>query len=255
MEKTVIAYYSATGNTLSLAKRFENAELVDIIRINEGNAVLSDDISRLGIFFPVYMGGVPYPVREFIKNTLGERDNSELKYVFSLITCGSGGKCAEWMIDRALQDIGIGLSYTLSIRYPDTYLPLVKKVPDEDTTKEILEKSEERIQKAIRDIEKEEIRLSSKPVMGKMMVKIISKTGPDKKDKNMIVSNKCIRCGTCVSICPSNNITLSDDKAIIGDKCLHCYSCYSRCPEEAITYEGRTGHYKGLVTTEELKRR
>ena len=35
MEKTVIAYYTGTGNTLALAKRFEGVKLVDIIKINE----------------------------------------------------------------------------------------------------------------------------------------------------------------------------------------------------------------------------
>ena len=156
MEKTVIAYYTGTGNTLELAKRIKGAELVDIIKINEGNATLDDDITRLGIFFPVYMGGVPYPVREIISNTLNGRDNSSLQYVFSLITCGSGGKNAEWMLDRSLQDIGIGLSYALSIRYPDSYLPLVSKVPDENKTKEILSKAEEKIEKAL-DLNKESI--------------------------------------------------------------------------------------------------
>ena len=36
MDKTVICVYSGTGNTLSLAKRFNGAEILDIIRINEG---------------------------------------------------------------------------------------------------------------------------------------------------------------------------------------------------------------------------
>ena len=53
MEKTVIAYDTGTGNTLELAKRIKGAKLVDIIRINEGNATFDDDITRLGIFFPV----------------------------------------------------------------------------------------------------------------------------------------------------------------------------------------------------------
>ena len=193
MEKTVIAYYTGTGNTLELAKRIKGAELVDIIKINEGNATLDDDITRLGIFFPVYMGGVPYPVREFISNTLNGRDNSSLQYVFSLITCGSGGKNAEWMLDRSLQDIGIGLSYALSIRYPDSYLPLVSKVPDENKTKEILGKAEEKIEKALEDIEKEEIRLPSKPILGKIMSKMVSKTGPSAKDKKMSVGTDCTR--------------------------------------------------------------
>ena len=34
MDKTVICVYSGTGNTLSLAKRFNGAEILDIIRIN-----------------------------------------------------------------------------------------------------------------------------------------------------------------------------------------------------------------------------
>ena len=255
MEKTVIAYYTATGNTLELAKRIKGAELVDIIKINEGNATLDDDITRLGIFFPVYMGGVPYPVREFVSNTLNGRDNSSLQYVFSLITCGSDGKNAEWMLDRSLQDIGIGLSYALSIRYPDSYLPLVSKVPDENKTKEILGKAEEKIEKALEDIEKEEIRLPSKPILGKIMSKMVSKTGPSAKDKKMSVGTDCVRCGTCASICPSGNIVIGEKKAEIGDKCLHCYACYNFCPNGAIKYEGRNDHYKGLVKTEELKRR
>lgn len=255
MEKTVIAYYTGTGNTLALAKRFEGVKLVDIIKINEKTASLDDDISRLGIFFPVYMGGIPYPVREFIENTLKERDNSELKYVFSLLTCGSGGKGAEWMIDRALQEIGIGLSYTLSIRYPDSYLPLIKKVPDIDKTKEILDKAEDLIQKAITDIEKEEIKLPRKPMFGRMMIKMTSKTGPSSKDKKMSVGENCIGCGLCASVCPSDNISIVDNKAVLGDKCLHCYACYNFCPNSAIKYQGRFSRYKPIVDIEELKRR
>ena len=255
MEKTVIVYYTGTGNTLALAKRFHGAKLLDIIRINEGTEVLDEDIERLGIFFPVYMGGVPYPVREFIHKTLGERDNSGLKYVFSLLTCGSSGKSAEWIMDRLLQEIGIGISYTQSFRYPESYLPLIKNIPDEAKTKEILDKAEDKIKKAILDIENEEIKLPGKPLFGKLMAKISSKTGPDKKDKNMSVDDSCILCGLCKSICPSNNITMGEKKAIIGDGCLHCYACYNNCPKEAIKYAGRSGHYKSLVKVEELKRR
>ena len=51
MDKTVICVYSGTGNTLSLAKRFNGAEILDIIRINEGREELPEDTVRLGIFF------------------------------------------------------------------------------------------------------------------------------------------------------------------------------------------------------------
>ena len=158
-------------------------------------------------------------------------------------------------MDRLLQEIGIGISYTQSFRYPDSYLPLIKNIPDEAKTKEILDKAEDKIKKAILDIENEEIKLPGKPLFGKLMAKISSKTGPDKKDKNMSVDDSCILCGLCQSICPSNNITMGEKKAIIGDGCLHCYACYNNCPKEAIKYTGRSGHYKSLVKVEELKRR
>lgn len=255
MEKTVIAYYSATGNTLSLAKRIKDAELVDIVKVNEGKASIDQDTTRLGIFFPVYMGGVPYPVRKFIQETLAPRDNSNLGYIFSLITCGSSGKGAEWMIDRMLQEVGLGLSYGLSIKYPDCYLPLVRNIPNEEKTKEIMEKSEEKIKKALDETEKEEIRLPGKPLFGKIMMKMALKTGPGRKDEKMSVGENCIGCGTCASICPENNIVIKDGKAEINNKCLHCYACYNFCPQNAILYKGRSGQYKGLVETKELRRR
>ena len=111
------------------------------------------------------------------------------------------------------------------------------------------------MQNNIEDIEKEEIRLPSKPILGKIMSKMVSKTGPSAKDKKMSVGTDCVRCGTCASICPSGNIVIGEKKAEIGDKCLHCYACYNFCPNGAIKYEGRNDHYKGLVKTEELKRR
>lgn len=255
MEKTVICYFSATGNTLELAKRFKDAELLDIVLINEGKAEISEDTTRLGIFFPVYMGGLPYPVRKFIKEYLEKRDNSRLGYVFSLLTCGSGGKTAEWILDRMLQENGIALSYTSSFRYPDVYLPLIKTIPDEEKTREILSSSDEAIRKAVDEIEREEIKLSRKPFFGKIAKKLSEKTRPTAPDEKMSVGPECVGCGTCASICPERNITIENGRARLGEMCLHCYACYNRCPMNAIVYKGRSGQYKGLVSTEELRRR
>ena len=255
MDKTVICVYSGTGNTLSLAKRFNGAEILDIIRINEGREELPEDTVRLGIFFPVYMGGVPYPVREFIDKSLSSRDNSSLGYIFALITCGGGGKNAEWIIDRLLQEKGLGLSYALSIKFPDYYMPLVKKLPDEEKTKEILDKAESKIKKAIEDIEKEEIRLPRKPLFGKTIMKFSSRVTPSPVDSKMKTGEKCIGCGFCASICPEGNIEVKEGKADFGEKCLHCYACYNFCPNKAIEYEGREDRIRSLVKAEELKRR
>lgn len=52
----------------------------------------------------------------------------------------------------------------------------------------------------------------------------------------MIDKNKCISCGTCVSICPVGAISFdSDAKAVIDKtKCIHCGACEASCPVGAI---------------------
>jgi len=49
---------------------------------------------------------------------------------------------------------------------------------------------------------------------------------------------KCTGCGTCVSECPSEAISMSEEKAVIGaEECLDCEVCVDACPEEAISME------------------
>ncbi len=52
----------------------------------------------------------------------------------------------------------------------------------------------------------------------------------------MVNKNKCIGCGSCISICPVEAIDFDDDgKAKIDpNKCIKCGSCEATCPVEAI---------------------
>lgn len=58
--------------------------------------------------------------------------------------------------------------------------------------------------------------------------------------KPVIIRNKCIKCGLCVKICPSNPKALSwlngKDKPPIYNYslCFRCYCCQEMCPERAI---------------------
>ncbi|MEM0100678.1 MAG: 4Fe-4S binding protein [Candidatus Methanomethyliaceae archaeon] len=49
---------------------------------------------------------------------------------------------------------------------------------------------------------------------------------------------KCIRCGTCVKICPVNAISFNpiiDEKPLVDiKKCILCELCASHCPTDAI---------------------
>lgn len=61
----------------------------------------------------------------------------------------------------------------------------------------------------------------------------------------------CIKCGTCIKVCPSGAIRIKDDKFYIDlKKCIFCGNCSFYCPVKAIKmtkdYELATDDTDGL---------
>lgn len=49
------------------------------------------------------------------------------------------------------------------------------------------------------------------------------------------ITDECISCGSCQSVCPVEAISEGDDKYLIDAKlCTDCGSCAEQCPVEAI---------------------
>jgi len=48
--------------------------------------------------------------------------------------------------------------------------------------------------------------------------------------------DKCQTCGTCVSVCNFNAVSIVDDKTVVNyDKCFGCGACQTKCPNDAIS--------------------
>ncbi len=56
------------------------------------------------------------------------------------------------------------------------------------------------------------------------------------------ITNECIGCGSCESVCPFGAISMKDDKAVIGDACTQCGACIETCPVGAIEREKGEKH-------------
>ena len=82
--KTVIYYFSATGNSLvvakDLAKGLDNVELIPISKVLKMPDATAFD--RVGLVYPVYMFGLPLIVADFLK-TIKINPGT---YIFSVIT-------------------------------------------------------------------------------------------------------------------------------------------------------------------------
>lgn len=48
-------------------------------------------------------------------------------------------------------------------------------------------------------------------------------------------TNKCIKCNTCIRVCPLSNITIKNGKYKFGNNCALCAACVFNCPKNAIS--------------------
>lgn len=52
--------------------------------------------------------------------------------------------------------------------------------------------------------------------------------------KGYLISDECIGCGTCQTVCPQQAIEEGNPYSIRQNNCLHCGSCFEHCPVSAI---------------------
>jgi uncharacterized Fe-S center protein len=57
----------------------------------------------------------------------------------------------------------------------------------------------------------------------------------------MNVEGRCIGCGKCMLVCPSEAVSLEDGKGTIHrERCIGCFECMTICPENAIDIDWET---------------
>ena len=57
----------------------------------------------------------------------------------------------------------------------------------------------------------------------------------EKREEGYFITDACIGCGSCVSVCPQNCIITDNIPYVIEqDHCLHCGNCMTACPAGAI---------------------
>jgi len=259
--KTIIYYFTGTGNSLAAAKKIAAAigdcELVPIASLEKTSGDIVPKAERVGIVCPDYFSGVPLMVASFT----GRLDPAGVKYLFAVVTNGGGGESAALrQLDTILRERKErGLDAGFGVIMPGNYIMMYES-PKGKKQEEILAKADE----AIAGITGPVIRCERHELPSSIIPRILYtllypwfRSHAHTDDKKFSVTDKCTSCGTCVAICPAENIELVDKKPVWKHHCELCCGCIHNCPVQAIQAGARTEKWQRYrhpeITVAELK--
>lgn len=249
--KTIIYYFSGTGNSLAVAKqiceKLNDCELTPIAGLAGTAGTIVPAADRVGIACPVYFAGLPAMVARFA----GKLDLANAGYTFAVVTYGgSGAAPALRQLDRLLRaGSGRGLDAGFSVKMPGNYV-LLYAPPEGEKRDAILAAADGQVATIARQIDAGlALPLPFAPFSGfvhALLYPRFLRTVHD-ADRQFSATDACTACGTCVDVCPAGNIELIDKKPSWKHRCELCCACIHLCPVQAIQAGKKTvkrGRYR-----------
>ncbi|MBS6396323.1 MAG: EFR1 family ferrodoxin [Clostridiales bacterium] len=241
----MILYFSGTGNSEYAAKRIgkeisdEAINLFGKIR-NKDKSGLKSERAWI-IVVPTYAWRIPRMVQKWIEET----DFSGNRDIYFVMTCGESIGNAGKYLEKLCVEKNMNYYGCAEIVMPENYIALFS-TPTEEEARKIIEQAEIVIDRTA-DYIKKGVRLPQTEIGfgDKLKSGIVNNLFYPLfvHAKKFYVTEDCVSCGKCSSVCPLNNIHMNDGKPVWGKECTHCMACICRCPKEAIEY-GK--HSQGL---------
>ncbi len=248
-KKTIIFYFSQSGNSLYVAKKLaeiiENTKLVSIPEAIYKNQYKYYNYERVGFIIPLYFMSMPNMVKEFISKLEISKDS----YIFSIVTRAITKGRIFQDIDTLLNKKNIKINYGEYITFPDSYIKWAE-APKEKTLLKVFEKAEKHIYLIANKVLNEQVYRESEGFILKSISSVVYtiwKSRLKSISKSFKINNFCIGCGICEETCPAGNIKLKSGIPIWSNKCEDCMACVQHCPKKAIYFNSRTINKKRYI--------
>ncbi len=183
-----IFYFTATGNSLAVAKRI-GRNLISIPQVIDSlETHYKDDI--IGIIFPVYGLAPPKMVQKFL-----DKVKLEAEYIFVVGTCGYLPDPCMYNLQKRAKKNGYRFDYVNTLRMVDNFLY------NFEIGKEIEKLPEKKVEEMIAKIKEDIHNLKPKQATAALgwraffvILDTVSKT--DKRALRYTVNDQCTKCGT-----------------------------------------------------------
>ena len=233
-KKTTIYYFSATGNSLYVAKKLaDNLGNCSVYSMPyyKSKEQIGGVNERIGFVFPSYYGELPRIVRKFIDELHIHPDT----WIFGVSTMGiflGTGSIAA--LEKVLKEKGVTLSYGCGVTMPRNYIINYNPLSAE-TAMKYNAKADRRVEQIADDIKARKNKISKNFITAKNLYRNI-----ESLDVKFHVENQCTSCGQCEKICPVQNIKLVNARPEWQHHCEHCVACIHWCPKQAIQYSTKS---------------
>jgi len=220
-----IFYFTATGNSLAVAKSIGGTFVSIPQVIDSGNMHFKDDV--IGLVFPIYWWNLPIMVRRFIEKAVFEAE-----YLFAIGTYGNVGGAAMASLQKQAKMKGYSFDYMNQVRMLDNYLPVFSMSAQEKGLPK--KRVPEQIAKVVEDIEGRKQKTVGAHFGKRAMTCLFRRIfRPEKNALKYRIDEKCNKCRVCAQVCPAMNISVSD-KVSFSNHCEGCLACLHLCPQNTL---------------------